>query len=122
LGGASEIKTFYSKLHLKVKTMELEGVHLAAELEEYLRKRGFEGPFPDAAFAQAVYERCHGKSVLSGEPDNLCIVRIDPTGPWEVNNAVLLTKLEVFQVIGSKRKTRLDRHRILLLANEKLVQ
>lgn len=96
--------------------------YLAAKLAACLRKHGGTAPFPSTAFARAVYQKCHGKSVLSDEcnPRNLCIVRIDPDGPWLPDNAVLVTSFESHTLTRCGRLTPLDRRHILYIAAAKL--
>lgn len=62
--------------------------YMTRKLGESLRHQGVKAPYPGIAFVRDVIAKCEGKSVLSGERENLCVVILeDGTG-------VLLTSKE----------------------------
>jgi hypothetical protein len=68
-------------------------------------------------FVVQVLQRYSGRSALSGEDDvsRLCIVRIDPSKPWHVDNAILVTSAESYAI--SRMRTPEQRLRFIQLAS-----
>lgn len=91
--------------------------HLAHKLQSSLRQRGEQEAFPGMCFVVQVLQRYSGRSALSGEDDvtRLCIVRIDPSKPWHVDNAILVTSAESYAI--SRTRTPEQRLRFIQLAS-----
>lgn len=68
--------------------------YMARKFADWLRRRGFRGPFPGVAFVRAVVAQYKGCSVISGETKSLCIVLVDESAEWTLENAVLVTSDE----------------------------
>jgi predicted nucleic acid-binding Zn ribbon protein len=91
-------------------------IHLANKLKTSLRQRGLQHAFPGMPFVSQVLERYRGQSAISGEDDvsRLCIVCIDPSKPWHLDNAILVTSSESYAI--SRTRTLEQRLRIIQLA------
>lgn|SRR6185295_11067844 len=90
------------------------GTYLSVKLASALRRAGIAAPYPGAVFTRAVYEKCGGASVISGETHlrRLCVVRINVEDDWVVDNAVLVTSAEAYALAHT---TGYARQRLLRL-------
>lgn len=86
---------------------------LSYKLQSSLHQRGQREEFPGTPFVRQVLEQCGGKSVISGDDDvsRLCVVRVDPGKPWELDNAVLVTSGESSAI--SRTRTLEQRLRLM---------
>jgi hypothetical protein len=68
---------------------------------------------PGTAFVRKVIAKCGGCSVLSGEDEwkRLCVTRINPEEPWNLDNAILVTSAEGYAL--SRMRTPEQRQRLL---------
>ena len=80
------------------------GRYLARKLAAVLRKRGVRPPYPGVQFARAVLRKY-------GDHDDLrrrCIVRVDESGPWTVDNAVLVSSAEAHALTTVRLRNTCD--------------
>ena len=63
--------------------------YLARKLANTLRYHGVCGPYPGTAFVRKLLDERNNNIPLD-ELRKWCIVRIDPKGPWQVDNACLI--------------------------------
>lgn len=86
--------------------------YMTRKLGENLRHRGVQAPYPGIAFVRDVIAKCEGKSVLSGERENLCVVMLeDGTG-------VLLTSKESHSYTRYQNLSKTYQQPIPLLPNK----
>jgi len=67
--------------------------YMARKLADWLRRHGYQKPFPGTQFIRTVIKQCDGQSSLSGVTDlnKLSVILVDPDDAWVPENALLVT-------------------------------